>query len=314
MSAAGGISHVFLVLLVITVFTLVVPVTVGIYVYRDAKRRGMNALLWAVLAAVVPSLIGLIVYLLVRGNYSNMRCPRCSAPVNDQYVVCPRCGVKLRPSCPNCGTATEPGWVVCPRCAQPLPPDQGDVVRPVRPKDKALWKIILLLILIPAVLIAVLLVSFSAYGVSGSSYMSTTVVPAEMYLMEMQNPHISTWLASCDDENKAYALKHEGEEDRNGLDTVTYCVYVPKAVEMTDYSADLDSGLFRDTIELKIPYAEGEGEDVLFLIHCGSRDETGLRVFYSGVKMDCDVTEIEDELSPEAADNSLRELIEEMVP
>ena len=53
---------------------------------------------------------------------------------------------------------------------------------------------------------------------------------------------------------------------------------------------------------------------MLFLIHCGSRDETGLRVFYSGVKMDCDVTEIEDELSPEAADNSRRELIEEMVP
>ena len=43
-----------------------------VYVYRDAKRRGMNANLW-LLIVLLTGLIGLIVYLIVRRDYPVQR-------------------------------------------------------------------------------------------------------------------------------------------------------------------------------------------------------------------------------------------------
>ena len=89
-------------LFMLMIIVALLPLLIGVYVYRDAKRRGMNAALWTLIAILAPSLIGFIIYLLVRGNYSNLKCPRCAATVTEQYVVCPKCGAKLKPSCPNC--------------------------------------------------------------------------------------------------------------------------------------------------------------------------------------------------------------------
>ena len=72
------------------------PILVGVYVYRDAVRRNMSAGLWALAAALVPAFIGLIVYLLVRSEYADLRCPRCAAPLAAEFAVCPKCGAKLR--------------------------------------------------------------------------------------------------------------------------------------------------------------------------------------------------------------------------
>ena len=38
------------------------------YIYADAKRRGMNALLWTLLAMLLPKPIGFIAYFLLRGR------------------------------------------------------------------------------------------------------------------------------------------------------------------------------------------------------------------------------------------------------
>ena len=43
-----------------------------VYVYRDARRRGMNANLW-LLIVLLTGLIGLIVYLIVRRDYPVQR-------------------------------------------------------------------------------------------------------------------------------------------------------------------------------------------------------------------------------------------------
>ncbi|WP_144232757.1 zinc ribbon domain-containing protein [[Clostridium] symbiosum] len=107
--------------MIVLVLIILLPFIVGFFVYRDARQRNMNAILWALVAALAPAFIGLIVYLLVRGNYMNLRCPQCSTPVMETYVVCPKCGAKLRPSCPNCKAPVEPDWKVCPRCTTPLP-------------------------------------------------------------------------------------------------------------------------------------------------------------------------------------------------
>ena len=96
---------------------LCIPLLIGVYVYRDAARRGMNAALWTVVAVLAPAFTGLIVYLLARGAAPALKCPQCGAAVTDAYAVCPACGARLRAVCPGCGTPVEPGWKVCPRCA-----------------------------------------------------------------------------------------------------------------------------------------------------------------------------------------------------
>ena len=78
-------------LFMLMIIVALLPLLIGVYVYRDAKRRGMNAALWTLIAILAPSLIGFIIYLLVRGNYSNLKCPSCAATVTDQYVECPKC-------------------------------------------------------------------------------------------------------------------------------------------------------------------------------------------------------------------------------
>ena len=58
-------------------------------------------------AALCPNFLGLIAYLLVRGNYTNWKCPRCGGPVRESYTACPQCGAKLKASCHNCGVAIQ---------------------------------------------------------------------------------------------------------------------------------------------------------------------------------------------------------------
>ena len=51
---------------------LIILIVVGIWVYRDAKERGMNGALWALLVilgtlfGLIPGLLILIIYLVVR--------------------------------------------------------------------------------------------------------------------------------------------------------------------------------------------------------------------------------------------------------
>ena len=60
------------IILVYLAFFLAVPIAIGVYVYRDASRRQMNAALWAVVSILAPLFIGFIVYLLGRGSYSDL--------------------------------------------------------------------------------------------------------------------------------------------------------------------------------------------------------------------------------------------------
>ncbi len=60
----------FMTFLIVALCALAIPLLVGILVYRDAdKRVDCNPWLWALIAALAPSLVGLIIYLIVRGDY-----------------------------------------------------------------------------------------------------------------------------------------------------------------------------------------------------------------------------------------------------
>ncbi len=112
-----------IVLMVYLAILIVVPILVGVYVFQDARRRGMNAALWTLIAVLVPILVGFIIYLLVRGSYPDLKCPQCGTPVRETYVSCPQCGARLKASCPNCSAPVEPDWKVCPPVR--LPPIPG---------------------------------------------------------------------------------------------------------------------------------------------------------------------------------------------
>ena len=92
-----------IVLFVYLAVLIIVPILVGVYVFRDASRRGMNAALWTLIAVLVPILVGFIIYLLVRSSYPDLKCPQCGTPVRESYVSCPQCGARLKASSGGAG-------------------------------------------------------------------------------------------------------------------------------------------------------------------------------------------------------------------
>ena len=264
---------------------------IGIYVYRDAKRRNMNAVLWTIIAVLAPSLIGFIIYLLVRTNHSNLKCPRCDAAVTESYVVCPRCGAKLRPTCPDCSTPVEPDWKVCPKCAEPLPEyEQQDFAAPVRPKDSALSKILVVIVIIPVLLVIFAVLGMFAFSTTGSS--SLTSFTIDEYVDEMENEQIEAWLETVgDDADTAYVLMHQTEVDE-GL-RIRYLIYSPKLAERHSCSFGVNGGLFKPTFKIEFGDVNGGGGNTLFLATYTGEEPPNLKVYYGSRKLDCEITEVD---------------------
>jgi hypothetical protein len=89
------------------------------YINRDAKRRGMSPTLWTLLAILVPYLIGVIIYFLLREPLP-FNCPQCGAMVSARFNYCPSCQNNLRPSCPQCRREVGASDRYCPNCAHDL--------------------------------------------------------------------------------------------------------------------------------------------------------------------------------------------------
>ena len=284
--ANGSIAFLILIPLVFGI-----PILIGVYVYRDAERRGMNALLWALVAVFAPSLIGLIIYLVVRGNYSDLKCPVCNAAVTEEYVVCPNCGAKLRLSCPNCSAPVEPDWKVCPRCAQPLTEVQNDVMPPVHPKDRTLGRVLLIIILIPILLIALLVLSFRSVTSGGAA--SLGQVSFDEYFEKQKDSEISEtveeWVSSVDgDADHAYALMYK---DAVEGDRYCFLIYVPGAGDSHSTGFGQGSGLFGPTIRLDLERTGNSGS--LYWIRSSGGSTPRLRITVDGCKLRCDVTAVD---------------------
>lgn len=110
----------FFIFFFVILMALIVPILIGFYVYKDASSRRMNAILWALIAVFAPTYIGLLLYLVIRNDYSNLQCPTCQFPVKPTFTACPSCGTKLKHSCEQCGHPIEAGWKVCPSCSSTL--------------------------------------------------------------------------------------------------------------------------------------------------------------------------------------------------
>ena len=116
-------------------FVAIFLLTLG-WVYRDAKRRGMNGALWTLLVLILAPMylfIGLIIYLLVREPlpYS---CPQCANSVSARFNFCPNCKYNLQPACPQCQKEVSDTDKFCPYCATPLkPPVTSETAAPAPP-------------------------------------------------------------------------------------------------------------------------------------------------------------------------------------
>jgi len=109
-------------------FVSIIILLVG-YVYADARRRGMNSLLWTLLVIFVPKALGFLAYFLLRKPLLSP-CPQCGTPVRADFVYCQKCGRGLRPFCCHCGRAISEDFVCCPYCgktigATPVPNPAG---------------------------------------------------------------------------------------------------------------------------------------------------------------------------------------------
>jgi Double zinc ribbon len=89
------------------------------YVWGDAKRRGMNQVLWTLLAIFIPNAIGIILYFILRDPVA-VPCPSCGTPARKGHAYCASCGAAVRAACPQCRQPVEPGWHNCARCGAPL--------------------------------------------------------------------------------------------------------------------------------------------------------------------------------------------------
>lgn len=111
---------------VVVLLVLVIWILVSIWVFRDARSRGMNGALWLVVV-LVGSLIGLILYIVLREEKrgkspadeslgyehwqrhqsSDLQSPQ--ALQTDGGRMCGRCGAHIGPKtkfCPVCGQRT----------------------------------------------------------------------------------------------------------------------------------------------------------------------------------------------------------------
>lgn len=92
------------------------------YVYRDAKRRGMNPALWTIVVLILSpgyGILGLIIYLLIREPLP-YACPQCATSVSARFNFCPNCKTNLHPTCAHCQHEVSDTDKFCPYCGNHL--------------------------------------------------------------------------------------------------------------------------------------------------------------------------------------------------
>ena len=277
--------------LVVLVALLTIPIMIGVYVYRDAKRRGMNAMAWTLIAVVAPALIGFIIYLLVRGNSPDLQCPQCAEPVTEQYVICPHCGAKLRPACPNCSFPVEADWKVCPKCATPLESVEMPPVPPRRQRDRTLGKILIAIIVVPVALIALAVFGLTAFqSVTGSSTMRE--VTFDEYDQEQESETIREavheWLDSLEvRSDRAYALRYDYSNELGAGQEHYYLFYVPAGGQSPSTSFGTDAGLFGTTLNLRLERTGYSGS--LYCVQTSVESTPKPRIVLGGKHIRCEV-------------------------
>ena len=270
---------------------LVLPILIGVYVYRDASNRGMNAPLWTLVAALAPSGIGLIIYLVVRSDFNSYECPNCKAPVLEEYSSCPKCGTPLKAKCTNCGNPIASGWQNCAHCGEPVPPDTK-IPFIQRRKDNGLGKILVAVILIPVLIISILIVGLASFR--SSHPISVGSVDGMRVEDFADNRTISDWLKSCEASGSGiYVLEYQYPEDEtNNLQRSSYIVYRSGLVKDVSVAAGGYQGFFKSSLRIEYTDTEQSGatDYHIYQVDSSTTEKSVLEILVNGKKADYRLT------------------------
>ena len=284
-------------LIFVAALFLVLPILIGVYVYRDANSRGMNAALWTLIAALAPSGIGLIIYLVVRSDYNSFECPNCKAPILEEYATCPKCGTSLKAKCTNCGKAIASGWQNCAHCGEPIP---GDAKIPTLPKrkDNGLGKILVAVILIPVLIISTLIFGLASFR-SGHP---TSVGSVDGMRIEdfAENKVVSDWLKSCDASGTGiYVLEYQyPKDDSSNLNRSNYIVYRTGLSKDVNVAAVGFQNFFKESLRVEYNDSEitGSTDYHIYQVDYSTTAKVQLEVLVNGQKADYKLTTSTDPL------------------
>jgi hypothetical protein len=92
------------------------------YISNDSPRRGMSTPLWMLVAVVIPSGIGAVLYFLLRLPVMAL-CPACNARIEGEYHFCPQCAYQVAPCCGNCHRTARVTDLYCVYCGHHLAED-----------------------------------------------------------------------------------------------------------------------------------------------------------------------------------------------
>lgn len=108
-----------------TLFALKVAsgVFVLVWLFRDARARDANAILWTTALAfgalfvhwAIP-LLGALLYWFVRPKGRLEKCPHCGAGYLYWLAECPKCEGPLRKDCGRCRSSVPYTATTCPEC------------------------------------------------------------------------------------------------------------------------------------------------------------------------------------------------------
>lgn len=238
-------SIVFIPILFLMIAIIIaIPVLLGIYVYKDAKSRDMDAVLWTLVTFITPGLLGLIIYLIVRRDHIVLNCPKCGNEVSEDFITCPACGQKLKSSCSNCGTALNPEWKICPQCGNEITETVEFTPPTVKGKDsKGLKWILLALLIIPIIIITIFVIGIASYTVLSDSTASVDpnsciedfteyVSPTVFEVMNVKDVELdekySTWInEKKSDKDGIYCMTYEEDESASSeTDSKSYQDYI----------------------------------------------------------------------------------------
>lgn len=286
----------FYLIFVVALF-LVLPILIGVYVYRDANSRGMNAALWTLIAALAPSGIGLIIYLVVRSDYNSFECPNCKAPILEEYSSCPKCGTSLKAKCTNCGKAIASGWQNCAHCGEPVPADAMIPTLPKR-KDNGLGKILVAVILIPVLIISTLVFGLASFR-SGHP---TSVGSVDGMRIEdfAENKVVSDWLKSCGASGTGiYVLEYQYPKDKSSnLNRSNYIVYRTGLSKDVSVAAVGFQNFFKESLRVEYNDSEitGSTDYHIYQVDYSTTAKVQLEVLVNGQKADYKLTRSTDPL------------------
>lgn len=247
-----NLNTIGLILFLLTILLLIIlPILIGIYVYKDSRRRGMNVVLWTLISAFAPGFVGLIIYLLVRSDSSGTRCSSCNNLVRESFAVCPHCGASLKEHCHTCNSVLESGWANCPQCGTVIPEDQKARLNAAPKKDKGLKWLLAVLIIVPILLFGILVGSthIRIKQLTGFDFSYQLYLTKEEAIADY--PVLKDWMAECDAKGEGtYQYRFEEDSDDGSQRYIIYnndghSVRHPKTAK---------AGLFKTKNELHLHY------------------------------------------------------------